>query len=227
MVVALKKLLLIFALFFIAGCAQAKDFDYGISQLNSVNSKYNATMEIYPKTISQIDSMLSDFKELKKLQLESGQQAFSYAVDYEILNLEAEKLYIQGQKYGSGGTTKLGLGCKSRPIITESVSFRNSSALKGFEAAGLLREFAEKYPKESKLIGLSSKNALFLNATFYGIWAEAKRDSSIINRFCPKNVTLELYQKEISEKTNLSKDFIISLSYEEAADIWKKIRGIG
>lgn len=222
----MKKLLLIFALFFIAGCAQAKDFNYGISQINSVNSKYNATIEIYPKTVPQIDSMLNDFKELKKLQLESGQQAFNYAVDYEILNLEAEKLYIQGQKYGNGGTTKKGFGCKSRPLITESVSLRNESALKGFEAASLAREFAGKYPKESKAVGLSPKNALFLNATFYEISKEAAKDSSTINYFCPKNETLEIYRQQIRRETNLTKDFISSLSYEQAVDIWKKIMEI-
>src|SRR3989344_3505317 len=164
----------------------------------------------------------------KRLQLrrKAGQQPFNYAISYRILNLEAEKLYIQGQKYGSAGTTKDGFGCKSRPLIIESAGFRNMSALKGFEAVSLLNEFADKYPEEAKSIGLSSKNALFLNATFYPIWKDARSDSSIINHFCPINVTLELYQQEIRKKTNITEDIIQGMSYDEAAKLWKLIRGI-
>lgn len=223
----MKKLFSIIALIFILGCAQAKNFDYGVRQVNSINSRYNTTMETYPKTMQKISLMLDDMEELKKLQLETGHEPFSYIVDYRILNLEAEKLYIESQKYGSAGTTKDGFGCKTRPLITESVSLRNMSALKGFEAAGLITEFVGKYPEEAKSAGLSFKNALFLNASFYEISKEAARDSRVINNFCPGNVTLELYQEEFRKKTNLSEEFINKIRYEEAVPIWKKIRGIG
>lgn len=223
----MRKIFLIFALLFIVGCTQANDFAYGLKQINSINSKYNTDMETYPKSLNQIDSMIDDFKELKKLELEKGQEALNYIIDYRLLNLEAEKLYIQGQKYGTTGTTKGGFGCKSRPLIIESASLRNMSALKGFEAVDLVREFAGKYPKEANLAGLSFKNALFLNATFYQVSRDARSDSSVINHFCPTNVTLELYQQEFRKKTNLSEDFIINLTYEGAVPIWKEIRGIG
>src|SRR3989338_8417535 len=157
----LKKILLLIGLLLIFGCAQAKDFSYGANQISSLNAKYNTTIETYPKSIRQV-------------QLESGQEPFNYAISYRILNLEAEKLYIQGQKYGSAGTTKDGFGCKSRPLIIESVSLRNSSGSTGFESVGLLREFVNKYPEDAKLVGLSEKNALFLNATFYEISVEAR-----------------------------------------------------
>ena len=142
------------------------------------------------------------------------------------MNLEAEKLYIHGQKYGLSGTTKDGFGCKSRPLIIESVHFRNRSALKGFEAIDLVRRFVNKYPKDAKSAGLSEKNALFLNATFYLISQDARRDSNIINRFCPQNVTLELYQQEFRKKTNITEDIIMGMSYDEAAKLWKLIRSI-
>ena len=222
----MKKLILIITLIFILGCVQAKDFNYGVKQINSLNSKYNTSMETYPKTMQKINLMLNDMEELKKLQLETGKEPFDYVVDYRILNLEAEKFYIEGQKYGAAGTTKDGFGCKTRPLILESVSSRNKSALKGFEAAGLLNEFVSKHPEEAKSAGLSFKNVLFLNASFYEISKEARRDSSVINNFCPKNVTLELYQQEFKKKTNLSEDMISKMSYEEAVPVWKKIRGI-
>ncbi|MBI2654241.1 hypothetical protein HYX02_05530 [Candidatus Woesearchaeota archaeon] len=222
----LKKTLLILLALLIFGCVQAKNFDYGIEQVNVLNSKYNTSMETYPKTIEQVNSMLNDYNELKNLQLESGKEPFNYVVDYRILNLEAEKLFMEDDKYGSTGSTREGFGCKSRPLIIGSVQLRNKSALKGFETVELVRDFVEKYPEEAKTAGLSEKNALFLNATFYEISREARRDSNIINQFCPANVTLELYQEEFRKKTNLSKDFIDNLTYEDAVPIWKEIRGI-
>lgn len=218
---------LVFTVFFVVSCTQAKDFNYGQKQINALDSKYNTTMEIYPKNMMQIDSMLGDLTELKKLQLEAGQEPFNYIIDYKKLNLEAEKLHIQGQKYGDAGTTKGGFGCKLRPLIIESASFRNNSALKGFEAVNLLREFIKKYQNEAKLANLSEKNALFLNATFYQIANDAKRDSSIINHFCPANETLEVYKMQFRKETNLSQDFISNLTYDKAVLIWKKLMEIG
>lgn len=230
-VVMMKKLFLIVFLVFILSCAQAKDFRYGIKQINNANSEYNTTMETYPSSISDINSMINDFENLRKLQLQKGQKPFEYAVGYRLLNLEAEKLFIEGQKYGNAGTTTDGFGCKQRPLIIESVKLRNSSALKGFEAVDLLWKFVEEYPEELKLTGLSIKNALFLNATFYQISKDARSDSNIINHFCPANETLEIYRQSFRkpsfvEKYNFSEDYINNLSYEEAVRIYKKDLGL-
>ena len=225
--VALKKIYLMITLLlvFIASCTQSKDFNYGVSQINSVNAKYNTTMETYPQHLKQIDSMSSDLKELKKIKLENGQEPLNYLIDYRLLNLEAEKLFIFGRKYGDSGTTKYGFGCKSRPLVLESSALRKSSALKGFEAVELLRKFVGKYPKEANSAGLSNKNALFLNATFYQISQEATADSNIIN-FCSKNDSLESYQRQFRRETNMSGDFINNLTYEQAVPIWKKLEGV-
>ncbi len=224
MVVLKKKILTIVLLIFIASCTQIKDFKYGLKEIRKVNFDYNTTMETYPNTIQQIDLMLNDFAELKKTELINGQEPFTYVIGYRMLNLEAEKLYIESQKYGRSGTTKYGFGCKSRPLIIESSSLRNSSALKGFEAVELLREFIDEYPEEAKLANLSEKNALFLNATFYQVSRDARRDGSLINNLCPKNSTLEIYKEEFKKKTNLSEEDLSELTYEEAVDIWKKLR---
>ena len=223
----MKRAFLLLAVVFILGCAQTKDFSYGLKQINSLNSKYNTTVETYPKSINGIDQMADEYNELRKMQLESVQEPFSYVIDYRLLNLDAEKLFIQSQKYGNAGTTKDGFGCKIRPLIIESADLRNKSAQKGFEAVNLLNEFVQKYPEESKSAGLTAKNALFLNATFYGISRGARGDSNTINHFCPANVTLELYREEFRKKTNLSEEKISNLSYEEAVPIWKIIRSIG
>lgn len=222
----MKKAFLLLAVVFILGCAQAKDFNYGIKQINSLNSKYNTTIETYPKSINGINQMADDYNELRKTQLESGQEPFSYVIEYRLLNLEAEKFFMQSQKYGNSGTTKYGFGCKIRPLITESAGLRNKSSQKGFEAVNLLNEFVQKYPKESKMSGLTAKNALFLNATFYGVFTDARKDSIIINNFCPANVTLVLYREEFRKQTNFTEDMINNLTYEGAVPIWKIIRGI-
>ena len=213
-------------LVFIASCTQAKAFNYGARQVNSINAKYNTTMETYPQHLKPIDSMGSDLKELKKIKLEAGQEPLKYLIDFRLLNLEAEKFYILGQKYGDSGTTKYGFGCKSTPLVIESAALRNSSALKGFEAVKLLREFVGKYPKEANSVGLSNKNALFLNATFYQIFQEAAADSNIINHFCPKNETLESYRRQFRRETNMSEDSINNLTYEQAVPIWIKLEDI-
>lgn len=222
----MKRIILLVALALLFGCAQAKDFKYGAKQVFELNSKYGNSMETYPNSLEQIDSMLSEYQELKKLPLETGKEPFNYIVDYRILNLEAEKLYIQGQKYGDSGTTAKGFGCKQRPLIIESVALRNSSALKGFEGVVLLREFVEKFPEESSFANLSEKNALFINATFYEISRNARRDSNTINNFCPANITLEIYQQEFRKKSNMSEELISNLTYEKAVVIWKKSREI-
>ena len=226
MVIILEKKFFIIIVLFVVSCTQTKDFEYGIKEINSTDIKYNTTLETYPKNIYQINLMISDLIELKKLKLDSGQEPFNNIIDYRILNLEAERLYIEGQKYGDLGTTKNGFCCKLRPFIIESVSFRNRSSLKGFEAVNLLREFMNSYSQYASLLSLSEKNVLFLNATFYDISREAKRDSDIINNFCPENATLEIYKQEFKRTTNFSKDYINSLDYENAVNVWKSIRGI-
>ena len=213
-------------LLLIAGCAKSKDFSYGIKQINNLNTKYNTSIETYPKSISQIKAMIGDFNELKNLKLDTGQESFNYVIKYRLLNLEAEKLYIESQKYGTAGTTKFGFGCKSRPLIIESAQLRNASALKAFEAVDLLREFVSRHQDDAASAGLSAKNALFLNASFYQISKDARTDSNIINHFCPKNITLELYQQEFIKRTNFSEAYITNLNYEEAAEIWKRLKGI-
>ena len=222
----MKKVYLTIILIFIVGCSITKDFSYGVKMLNKLNSEYNVTIETNPKTIEKIDAIVNELKELQHLQLETGMEAFKYVIDYKLLDLEAEKLYMEAWKYGNAGTTADGFGCKQRPLIIESVQLRNSSALKASDAVTLLREFVDKYPEEAKFVNLSYKNALFLNATFYEIARLARRDSSIINNFCPKNVTLEIYQEEFRKKTNLSEDFISNLAYEQAVPIWKELSGI-
>ena len=220
----MKKMIFLALLVFLIGCQ--RNFNYGVSQINIINSKHNTTMENYPSSVEQIDLMIKELQELKNIQLASGKEQLDYAVNYRILNLEAEKLFIEGNKYGNVGFTKDGFSCKQRPLVTESLKLRNESVQKGFESVDLLDAFVAKYPEEALMLGLSAKGSLFLNASFYQVWKEARSDSSAINSMCPQNRTLELYKKEIKQKTEYGEDYINGLEYEEAVKIWKEIRGI-
>ena len=218
-------LILVLILGFV-GCAKMKDFSYGMNQISSLNSKYQTTMETYPQNEEQINSMLDELGALKGIKLDTEQEPYKTIIDYRILNLEAEKLYIESQKYRAGNIAATGFGCKSRPLIIESAKLRNGSATKGFEAASLLSSFVSTYPAKAKIANVTQKNVLFLNASFYEVERIAVTDSNIINNFCPENVTLGLYREQFERETNFSKENINSLSYEQAVQIWKQLEGL-
>ena len=222
-----SKIFLLVFLLLIAGCTEVKDFKYGVDKLSSINSKYKTNMETYPSDLNNINLMIDELTALKNVNLDKEQEQFNALINYRLLNLEAEQLYaLNVLKYGNTGTTKKGFGCKGRPFIIESVKLRNSSALNGFDAVDVLKLFVEKYPSNAKSVNLSNKNALFLNAAFYQVSQDAVFDSNVINYFCPENITLSLYQKELMQNSNLSKDYINSLTYENAVKEWKNFRGL-
>lgn len=221
----MKKIFFLLLLVLLAGCVQ-QGFEYGLVKVNEINSRYNTTIETYPASTDKISLMIGELEGLKNLQLQSGQKSFDYLVRYRILNLEAERLFKESQKHGFYDLARTGFGCKSRPLILESAALRNQSAQRGFEAAGLLMELINQYPKDAKAAGLSNKNAMFLNASFHEVSRIAGSDSSIISRFCPKNETLELYKEELRKRTDLGEDYINNLDYETAVEIWKKVRGM-
>ena len=226
----MKKLIYIICLLLVIGCArtnQTTDFSYGNGKLNEINYRYGTDMQSYPANLSKIDLMMGELAQLKNLKLGNGQEPFEMIVGFRILSLEAQKLYISGQKYGDWGTTVNGFGCKRRPLIIESASLRRKSSSKGFDAAEELERFVNDYPKEASSINMSNKSVLFYNATFYEILNEAEADIHTINYFCPENITLDLYREDFRKNTNLSEDYINSLNYDKAAVIWEHEIGAG
>ena len=221
------KVVFIAALFVLAGCSLSKDFDYGLVQIKGVDSKYGTNISNYPEDIVKIDSLANDLKMMKEIRLDRDMDQFSQIIDYRLLVLEAGRYFINHSlNYGNSGTTEDGFGCKQRPLVVESSALRNNSAQKGFEAVSLLRNFVEKFPEEAAQAGVSYKESLFMNATFYEMARKARSDSIIINRFCPQNVTLELYREEFRKSGSFGEEYINNLTYDEAVIIWKESRGI-
>lgn len=225
----MKKVSLVISLIFVvlaSGCAQTKDFSYGLEQMNDINSKYNATFNSYPGDVDKIDLIVNSYKELKKLKLDNDREAFNLFLDYQILNFRSNRDFVNSLKYGDVGTTRGGFVCKSRPIIIETVGFKNASAIRGFEAVGNLKNFIDNYPEKAKLLNLSRKNVIFLNATYYELSKDANSDSDTINEFCPENLALEKYREWFMKNTNLSDDYINKMDYNTAVSIWKKEVGV-
>ena len=65
-------------------------------------------METYPDTVEKMSAMIDEMSKLKSSGLNAGSKPFSYVLNYRILNLEAEKLYSESQKYGTVGSTASG-----------------------------------------------------------------------------------------------------------------------
>lgn len=200
----MKKYIVLTILMLIAvGCGtqQKKDFSYGLEEINRLNQKYEVDMSKSPDSAEKIDLFLAELEDLKKTEFESGGEAFKILIEYRIHNLQADRYFVENKmRYGERGTTIKGFGCKGRHRILNSSSLRMMSASEGFKAAEHLYRLVEGYPEESKSAGLSRKDALFLNATFYEINNQAKKDNRTIERFCPEEVYQQLMNEEELKK---------------------------
>ncbi len=222
-----RKYFGVLVLIFIVGCAQdAKNFEYGLGKLNEIDSKYNVTMDSVPTGQKETSLMISELEILGEEKLESGQEAFDSLLIYRTASIEAAQIYAKGASFGAKGTTKDGFGCKDRPFVIESGQLRNSSAQKGFEAVSALWNLVEKYPREANASGLTGKNAVLMNGTFYKIYLDARSDIITIKNMCTENRTLEIYKDYLNKYTNLSDEYINNLDYGQAVIEYKDSLGL-
>lgn len=180
------------AILLVYGCANngVISFNEGMKKLNQFDEMYNATVKSPPPTqdqTTQLIGQLVGFKAGNRLS-----NPLSRLIDFRITFLEAEKLNAEGWQWGKASTTKYGFGCKGYERIRESAKLRNASAQKGFEAVGLLEKFVEEFPKESKSLNFTKKDALALNAMYFQEEEKAQKDARVIENFCNKNETKEV-----------------------------------
>ena len=207
---------------------QVRGFDEGYSDFTTEFLKFNATLEKLPSTPKEIATLRLELKTMDA-RLDADKDAFKYLIDYTSLALESEELKLRGESYGLIGRVSDGFGCKQRPLIFESATFRNDSAQKGHESLKLLRDFIDKYPVESRKAGLSNKTIIFKNGDFVKLEKEAKSDMGTVNNLCPINRTLEIYRvnfksSSFKEQYNLTNEMIDKMTYEEAVEYYKKSR---
>lgn len=218
----MKIMMIALLILIIAGCSQARDFSYGIDQVNKVNSGHNISFDYYTGDEDKLDAIGNSYRELKDTKLNSDQDAFSGFMDYLILDLESKKNFVKSLRYGDVGTTKMGFACKSRPFILETAAFKNQSAIDGFNSMTKLKGFIDSYPKQAGMLNLSQKDIVFRNATYYQLAEDAEVDSGVINEFCPENITLEAYKMYFRKETDLSDEYINNLDYNTAVSLYKK-----
>ena len=217
----MNKIIFIILIIFLFGCSQNADSGI-IQKINEVNDKYGTTMESFPASVEMVDDMLKDFKSIKEMDPYSK---FDDLLDFRIKTLEAGKLYLKGTRYGNMGTTSQGFGCKSRAIIIESANLRNQSSQISFEAVNILLQVLKDDPEIAEQFSLTGKTALLQNATAYSLFETARKDIKTMNNLCPQNKTLELYKEELRAKMDLGDEYINKLEYDEAALLWRQLRG--
>ncbi|HLG23982.1 MAG TPA: hypothetical protein VI564_03585 [Candidatus Nanoarchaeia archaeon] len=206
-------------------CAQKIIFEDAVARVNEIDSRHGATMTEFPFDLERLELMEADINGLKSLKLTEGGEAFNLIINFKLAGIEAEKLINQSQKYGLKGTVELGFGCKSRPFIIETGSLKQQSAEKGAESVDALSRLLSNYPEESKKAGITQKEILFRNATFFRLFTDGQKAIKTAKSFCTENRTLELYQEAFRKSTNFSEDYINNLDYEKAAEIWIELHG--
>ena len=221
----MKKIILVLMVLsvFLAGCSSIA-YEQGIAKITEINEKNSATMDSFPADKKIVESMISELTSLKGLKVDKQEQ-FDLALKYRILSLESGKFLLDAASFGSVGITGDGFSCKPKPIIVEASNFRIEGAKKGYEAVSVLKEFLDKYPDDAQKLGLSSKTAVFQNATAFQVEEQGIKDAKTIERFCPNERVLELYKEEFKSKNVMSEEDINSITYEDAAKKWREIRG--
>ena len=129
-------------------CTRPMNFKDGLLEFNSIMQKHSSTFDKLPNATKELETLKFELKAINQ-DLTTGKEPFKYLIDYTKLLLESEELKIRGESYGSIGKASDGFGCKQRPLIMESATFRNNSAQKGFESLKVLQDFQEKYPTEA------------------------------------------------------------------------------
>ena len=174
----------VLALLMAYGCQVSSEltFQEGIKKLDEIEQKHGASLKMPPNSTERIDSLVADLNEFESNnKLSEPMLAF---MDFKLKYLESSRLYLDGWKWGKGSTTDYGFGCKGYARIKESAAIRNQSAQKGYEAAGVLNTFLEKYPEEAKIINLTRLEVMALNASYYQVAEKAAKDAKVIEGFC-------------------------------------------
>ena len=180
----------ILILVIIYGCDSAIDPDFkkGIKRINKINDKFDATMRTPPDSKEGVDELLIQLIGFSAAN-KGMPQSLEYLLDFRIINLEAEKLHVEGWQWGRGSTTDYGFGCrKGSARVLNSSKIRNSSAQKGFESLSSLQLLVDEFPNEAKSVNLTQKDVLFFNAAYYQIERKARRDAAIIRNACKEQI---------------------------------------
>lgn len=158
------------------------EFRSDLNKINEINNKYQVDLFSFPETVEVGNQLMSD---LKALQFD--QESSKLLLDLRTKLTESDIFLKEGWKYGKGSTTKYGFGCrKGLPRLRNATFNRNMSSTIGYEAVTIMHELIDNYPKEAELAGVTKKQALFFNASFFQEQQDALRDRRLVERACVK-----------------------------------------
>ncbi len=163
--------------------ASQMTFKQGVKKISEIDEKYGATLKSAPAEVNDVEGLLAQFTGFRTLNELS--EPLEYLLDFKIKFLEAEKLNLEGWRWGRGSTTDYGFGCrKGYARVKEAARLRNESAQKGYEAVEALQKFVEQYPKQAKSLDFTQKDVLVLNALYFQNEEKALKDARIIEGAC-------------------------------------------
>jgi hypothetical protein len=222
----MKKILFFVLLVMVAGCTPVQDFSSGAEKILEIHDNNNSSLTKYSEDKNAVDGIYKEMELLDELELQQDQAAFELLLDYQLNFLEAESIFLESQKHGELASTSNGFSCKPRVLIIDSALMRNEASFMAEKAITSLKALLENYPEQAAAVNLSESDLSDLSIVFDAIKRSAQEDVSTIDKFCPIERSLELYKEEIVKKRkDLSEDYINNLTYAEAAEIWKEIKG--
>ena len=172
----------------LASCSEQRitSYEQGVAHLNALQAKYGADMERSPAGADSISSLSAEIVSLKRKATENeGTKPLLLLLDYRISLLEADRLLIEGFKWGAASTTEPGFGCKKgSERILNSSQLRNQSATAGFEAITALQQLIEQYPEKAAALNLTQRTVLTLSVNYAVVQKQAEKDHRVVMGFC-------------------------------------------
>ncbi|HLD87291.1 MAG TPA: hypothetical protein VJB12_04460 [Candidatus Nanoarchaeia archaeon] len=161
-------------------------FDDGASQIKEIQGRYGVDFVSSPKGQDPILSLQSELTSLsRKVEQRDDTKALSLLLEYRIGALEADRLLLEGFKWGEASTTAPGFGCKKgNERILNSSKLREESGTRGIEAAESLSKLINDYPEKASSLGLTIQTVVNLNANYGIVLKQALKDRDIVMDFC-------------------------------------------
>ena len=180
-------ILLIFGTILLAGCASTiSSYDSGIRQMEKIQGRYGVDFESSPAQADSIRSLTAEMAALQRKVAENDDtKALLLLLDYRINLLEADRLLLEGFRWGEASTTAPGFGCKKgNERILNSSTLREESGTWGIEAAESLQQLISEYPDKAASLGLTIQTVVNLNANYGIVLKQALSDREIVMGFC-------------------------------------------
>lgn len=172
-----------------SGQQRVAAYDQGLALLKATQDKYGVDFEKSPAGADSTASLSAEIVSLRRKVIgNEDTKPLLLLLDYRVDVLEADRLLIEGFRWGAASTTEPGFGCKKgSERILNSSRLRNQSASAGLAAAESLRQFVNGYPDKAAALNLTQRTILSLTTTYAVVQKQAEKDHRIVMGFCVEN----------------------------------------